>query len=262
MALSPALRLVEARPEPRRGAIFAIASGKGGVGKTWLSITLAHALAERGRRVLLFDGDLGLANVDVQLGLTPAFDLGAVLAGRITLERACVTHPETGLDIVAGLSGAGSLAALPPSRLAALGEELRRLAGGYDATIVDLGGGLDRTVRRLAGIADTCIVVTTEEPTALTDAYAFIKLTAPSRPAGGFRTVVNMVGSPGEGERTFHALGKACRSFLGIRTELAGLIRRDRHVPEAIRRQSPLLTRHPGSDAAEDVRQVAARLLA
>jgi len=244
-----------ARPEPPR--ILAVASGKGGVGKTWLAITLAHAIARGGRRALLFDGDLGLANVDVQLGLVPRCDLGQVLNGRVTLERAAAPFVDGGFDIVAGMSGSGNLASVPNSRLADLGRDLRRLAAGYDMTVVDLGGGLDRTVRRFSQIADGCIVVSTDEPTALTDAYAFIKLTNADRPNTRFRIVINMAATLAEGERTYNTLLRACRGFLKIAPPLAGVIRRDRRIGDAIRHQIPLLTRWPTCEAAADVERIA-----
>src|SRR3954454_17646688 len=153
--------------------IVAVASGKGGVGKTFFAITLTHALTMRGRRTLLFDGDLGLANVDVQLGLMPNRDLGGVIAGRVTLGQAKTPFALGGFDIIAGRSGAGSLAALAPSRLAVLGSDLAELAKSYDYVVMDLGAGVDRMVRQLASSAGTRLVVVTAEPTSLTDAYAF-----------------------------------------------------------------------------------------
>src|SRR5690606_6031064 len=126
----------------------AVASGKGGVGKTWLSVTLAQALARSGARVLLFDGDLGLANVDIQLGLHPRNDLGGVLDGSYALKDAVAAH-EGGFDVIAGRSGSGSLAHVPAARLQQLMEELAVVASGYDRVILDLGAGLERTVRQL-----------------------------------------------------------------------------------------------------------------
>src|SRR6185312_15989217 len=102
------------RPKGRN--VIAVASGKGGVGKTWFSITLTHTLARAGQRVLLFDGDLGLANVDIQLGLMPKYDLGSVVAGRLTLNQAAVSYKDGGFDIIAGRSGSGTLANIPLSR--------------------------------------------------------------------------------------------------------------------------------------------------
>jgi flagellar biosynthesis protein FlhG len=248
----------EATSGPR---ILAVASGKGGVGKTWLSITLAHALARSGQRVLLFDGDIGLANVDVQLGLMPAFDLAAVVAGRVTLAQAVFGH-DGGFDILAGRSGSGSLAALEAGVLDEMLAGLRMAAAGYDVVVLDLGAGIDQGVRRMSVFADTLLVVATDEPTSLTDAYAVLKLYAGDAGAGrsDARVVVNQAANLAAGQRTFDALANACRKFLGQMPRLAGIIRRDDHVREAIRRQALLLIRHPGASAATDVEALAAGL--
>jgi len=240
--------------------VIAIASGKGGVGKTFFAITLTHALALRGQRSLLFDGDLGLANVDVQLGLMPNRDLGGVIAGRLTLSQAKTPFAPGNFDVIAGRSGTGSLAALAPSRLALLGSDLAELARTYDQVIMDLGAGVDRMVRQLASHAGKRLVVITSEPTSLTDAYAFIKVTMGDDPKADLRVVVNQAKSTPEGERTYSTLLKACENFLRFSPPLAGVIRRDRKVVECIRIQTPLLSRFPSTEAAEDIRAIAARL--
>jgi flagellar biosynthesis protein FlhG len=240
--------------------VIAVASGKGGVGKTWFAITLSHALARTGQRVLLFDGDLGLANVDIQLGLMPKTDLGSVVAGRLTLNQALTKFPEGGFDIIAGRSGSGTLANIPLSRLQMLGEDLLVLSGNYDRVVVDLGAGVEKTTRQFSQQAGTIMVVTTDEPTSLTDAYAFIKVTHMERPGTDMRVVVNMANSTREGERIYNTLLKACEGFLKISPPLAGVIRRDLKVREAIRNQTPVLTRSPNSEAAADVEAVVERL--
>ncbi|MEO3429408.1 MinD/ParA family protein [Pelagibius sp. CAU 1746] len=240
--------------------MLAVASGKGGVGKTWLSVTLAQALARGGGRVLLFDGDLGLANVDIQLGLHPSNDLGGVLDGSYELKEAATHHDAGGFDVIAGRSGSGSLANIPAGRLRQLMDDLAALASSYDRVILDLGAGLERTVRDLAAAARTTLVVATDEPTSLTDAYAFIKLAQMQNPKADLRIVINMATSPAEGERTYATLLKACESFLKISPPLAGVIRRDSKVKDAIRHQVPLLVRHPNSQAASDIEALTRRL--
>ncbi|MGO1117884.1 MinD/ParA family protein [Rhodovibrionaceae bacterium A322] len=246
----------------KKSQLMAIASGKGGVGKTWLSITLAHALASREKKILLFDGDLGLANIDVQLGLAPEVDLGGVLAGTYDLKAATSRYQDGGFDVIAGRSGSGSLAALPTERLRALGSQLITLSDDYDKVLLDLGAGIDRTVRQLASLASPILVVCTDEPTSLTDAYAFIKLTVAQNRNADLRVVINMASSKSEGERTYSTLRKACENFLKITPPLAGMVRRDNRVKEAIRAQSPLLQRFPNSEAAQDIEALAKTLMA
>lgn len=246
----------EMAPSPRN--MIAVASGKGGVGKTWLAITLAHALARLGRKTLLFDGDLGLANVDIQLGLMPSQDLGTVLAGRLTLAQAALPYDAGGFDIIAGRSGCGRLAALSSARLGGIADELAATAMYYDYVILDIGAGVDQTVRQLSRQAGACIVVATDEPTSLTDAYAFMKVAQMERAPAEMRIVVNMAASKRAGEKTYAALYRACSSFLKLSPPLLGVVRRDVKVREAIRCQTALLTRFPNSDAAADVEAIAA----
>ena len=239
--------------------MVAIASGKGGVGKTWFAITLSHALAKRGKRVLLFDGDLGLANVDIQLGLMPAQDLGAVIEGAVDITGAVTHYAEGGFDILAGRSGSGNLASLTSYRVSELRNGLIGLARKYDHVLIDLGAGVDRSVRQLAGPAAATYVVVTDEPTSLTDAYAFIKLARAANPQADMRVVVNMAASALDGQKTYDTIRKACENFLKYTPPLTGVVRRDTKVRDAIRAQTPLLVRSPGADAASDVEAIAAR---
>ena len=241
--------------------MIAVASGKGGVGKTWFSTTLCYTLAQKGQRVLLFDGDLGLANVDIQLGLTPDHDLGDVLDGKLTLKGA-ITHYQDGkFDIIAGRSGSGNLASIPTQRLAELRNDLIGLAGNYDKLIVDLGAGVDRPVRLMAGPAGLTIVVVTGDPTSLTDAYAFIKLTHAANSAANIEIVVNMAENMREGEKTYETILNVCKNFLRYQPPLLGIVRRDLKVREAIRAQTPLLKRHPSAEAAMDIEAIARKIL-
>lgn len=241
--------------------MIAVASGKGGVGKTWFSITLSHALAREGKKVLLFDGDLGLANVDVQLGLMPKRDLNDVIRGRLGLDKIIQPFEEGGFDIVAGRSGQASLSSLPSQRLALLRDQLLEVADDYDAVVVDLGAGVDRIVRMMSATATRTLLVVTDEPTSLTDAYAFIKLGNAAGMSKNIGIVVNMAPGTIEGEKTYKTLLKACENFLRLRPPMAGMIRLDPRVKETIRHQTPLLIRSPNSDAAEDVEKIARSVL-
>ena len=243
-----------------RGQTIAIASGKGGVGKTWFAITLAHALARLGRDALLFDADLGLANVDIQLGLTPRLDLASVISGKATIADATSHCADGGFSIVAGRSGSGLLSTLEPATLEQVLAALQTEAARHDVVLLDLGAGLERPVRRMAAWADRLLVLATEEPTSLTDAYAVLKLYAADRPDGSVRIVVNQAATRVAGERTFATLERACQTFLGRAPGLAGIVRRDERVRDAIRRQTLLLSRHPNAPAANDVEAIA-RLL-
>jgi len=242
---------------PRGHNIIAVASGKGGVGKTWFSISLAHALAKQGKRVLLFDGDLGLANVDVQLGLMPKRDLNDVIRGRLSLDKVVQRYDEGGFDIVAGRSGQASLSALPTQRLIMLRDQLLDLSHEYDAVVIDLGAGVDRTVRMMAASATRAMLVATDEPTSLTDAYAFIKLGAAAGMSKNVSIVINQAQNVLEGEKTYKTLLKACENFLRLSPPMAGMIRHDPKVKECIRHQTPLLIRSPNCEAAGDIEKIA-----
>jgi flagellar biosynthesis protein FlhG len=263
MSESP-VRTASAPSDDPIANVIAVASGKGGVGKTWLSISLAQALSKLNQRVLLFDGDLGLANVDVQLGIQPGMDLGTALERHLPLSRAVINYPSGGFDLIAGRSGSGSLASMPINRLQALAQGLRAVGDSYGRVVVDLGAGIERPVRYLASRAGFCLVVTTDEPTALTDAYALIKMVTLDAQEQHNETrmgvVVNMASSREIGQRTYETLSKACERFLKRRIPLLGVVRRDPKVRDAISAQTPLLVRHPSSPAALDIESLARKI--
>lgn len=246
---------------PQGENIIAVASGKGGVGKTWLSITLAMHIARSGRRVLLFDGDIGLANIDVQLGLTPKNDLASVFSGKIPLAEAVTPYEGEQLDIIAGRSGSGGFGTLGGARLEDVKRQLLELSENYDLVIIDLGAGVEQHVRSLSAIAKRCLVVLTDEPTSMTDAYAFIKLSSQKLPRPEIQIVVNQAATHKEGERTYAAMSKACNSFLKFTPPLAGIIRRDTKVKDAIRSQKPIIIKAPGATAAVDAAALSVKLM-
>jgi flagellar biosynthesis protein FlhG len=247
-----------------RNRLIAIASGKGGVGKTWFAATLAHALAMQRLRVLLVDGDLGLANVDIQLGIMPKYDLGHVLSFAQPAGAAIVRIPAGGFDLLAGRSGSGALAVLDPAGLMRFSDTLNEVKQLYETTLLDCGAGLDPAAQMMVETADVLLLMITEDPTSLTDAYAVLKCLLRVRrgAAPDVRVVVNQAGSPAAGLRAFETLANATAGFLNFKPALAGIIRRDDRVRDAIRRQSLLLSRAPQSIAGHDVEQIALKLLA
>ena len=233
--------------------VVAVASGKGGVGKTWFSISFGQALARMNKRVLLVDCDVGLANVDIQLSLRPAADLTHIAMGEVPLPLAIQQVDAIGFDVLPGLSGAGYLGGLDSLIIGWIRGELRRSCDDYDIVILDLPSGVEDGVRELMRHADDEIIITTDEPTALTDAYALIKATHRQRLGGVPKLVVNFADHFAAGRQTMDGLARVCDRFLRIKPLGLGVIRRDSRVSQAIGGQRPLLNCYPGSNAARDV---------
>ncbi|MBR9835151.1 MAG: MinD/ParA family protein [Alphaproteobacteria bacterium] len=253
---------------PRRvepASIIAVGSGKGGVGKTFMSITLASAFAQAGKRTLLVDGDLGLANVDVQLGIAPETDLAAVIAGWVELEDAVTEvdggSKDGGFDVLPGRSGSGALAELSSEEVARLAAGLSALALQYDQVILDLGAGIEANCMRLARAADKVLMVVTDEPTSMTDAYAFIKVLKGYAPNVEQMVAINQAETRAGGQRTYEAIARACQQFLGFRPVLAGTVMRDDAVREAIRSQRTLISTDPSAQPIMDAIAIAHTLL-
>jgi flagellar biosynthesis protein FlhG len=238
---------------------LALASGKGGVGKTVLAVSLGHALVRAGARVLLVDADLGLANVDVQLGLVDDRHLGRALAEGRPLAEMILREETTGLDLLLGPSGWRSLAGLDGEALERLAAEIELASRAYDVTLLDLPAGIGARTLRLARLARRVLLVATPEPTALTDTYALLKVGL--RDHAGLGLVVNMAEDRAEGAGAARTLATTARRFLGRDLPLLGIVRRDPRVADAIARQRPLLARHPTAPAAADIEELARLLL-
>ncbi|MBI3675720.1 MAG: P-loop NTPase [Proteobacteria bacterium] len=244
--------------------ITAIGSGKGGTGKTLVAVSLAHAFAHEGERILLLDADLGLSNTTVHLGLESGGNLFALLAGKCPLADAVVKVQggidiRGGFDLLSGPSGSGALANID-RRIATMLMKGLRGANRYDRIVVDLGAGVDATTMDFAVAADETILVLTPDPAALTDAYAFAKLLLRATGSRMPHVVVNMAASGGEAHRTADALSSTCRSFLKKVPEYLGSIPRDNRVMQAIRQQAQMLTMFPQAPASRAVEQIARKL--
>ena len=254
-----------AAPPRAAGPILAVASGKGGVGKTVVASALARSFSRRGESVLLVDADLGMANIDVQLGLNPPGDLAAIVAGRVGLREAIApacggSGSRGGFDVLSGRSGSAALASLEPEAVGRLAAGLTAASMSYDRTILDLAAGADRATVRLGAAADDVLVVVNDEPTALTDAYAFVKALRLRDDGAAPFIVVNNAPDRRAAEGAYATFAKTCESFLGFRPPLAGVVRRDSHVGLSIRAQSALGLRYPDCEAASDLDGLAAAL--
>ena len=233
--------------------VIAVSGGKGGVGKTCVAVNLATALAASGKRVLLLDGDLGLANVDVLLGIAPRYTLEHVLNGERTLEE-IILETRQGFRVVPAASGVAQLASLSAAQHLALVQAFSTLAGRIDVLLVDTAAGIAEGVRQFCQASQDVLIVIRDEPSSLTDAYALVKVLRRDHAVGHFRILANQTRKPGEGEALFRKLERVTSRFLDVVLEYAGEIPDDPYLRTAIREQRPVLEAYPSSPAARAFR--------
>jgi len=250
------LRGASASPRCRT---LAVASGKGGVGKTSLAVNLALAWAQAGRRTCLLDGDLGLANVDVLLNLHPPYSLRDVVAGTRRLEDVMIEGP-AGLRVIPSASGVEALADLDAEARSALLSELQGLDDMAEIAVVDTGAGISRTVLSLILATDEAVIVTTPEPTALTDAYALVKVLTQRRPGLPLYLAVNQVAHAAQAREVHGHMERIVRRFLRREIPLAGGVPRDGCVERAVREQRPFVLYFPYARASEAIQALARTL--
>lgn len=245
--------------KPRRCRVIAVTSGKGGVGKTNISVNLAVTLARARYRVVLMDGDMGLANVDVLLGAYSRYDLSHVVRGEMTLEEIVIEGPE-GLKIIPGGSGVEEMANITPSALMRLLDEVAHLDRQADYLFIDTGAGISAQVMLPLLAAEEVLLVTTPEPTSLTDAYGLIKVFHKQQGRGRIKVIVNMARNEQEGRAAGERLQKAVRTFLGRDLENLGYVTMDKAVRNAVSRHQPYVTAYPNSQAALNTVRIASEL--
>lgn len=242
--------------------ITAIGSGKGGTGKTLIAVSLAQALAHNKERVLLCDADLGLSNASVHLGVKDGGDVAGLIAGKTALRNAVVgvsCGPRHSFDLLAAPPGAGTFANAGEAAALTLIAAVEG-ARQYDRVLIDLGAGVDAAVMSLAARADDTLLVLTPDPASLTDAYAFTKLMLRRTGARAPQVLVNMALNGTEGRRIADTLLQAAQSFLRIVPDYVGFIPFDARVPDAVRRQSPLLSAYPQTPASLAIETLARKL--
>jgi flagellar biosynthesis protein FlhG len=241
-------------PQPVK--VVAITGGKGGVGKTLVSVNIGAALAQAGRSTMLLDADLGLANVDVLLGLHARLNLEHVVNGDCALEDVIVTA-SSGLKVVPATSGSVAMATLGRAQHAGLVNAFSQLFEPLDVLLVDTAAGLGDAVMTFSEAAQRVVVVVCDEPASLTDAYGLIKVLSRRQAGCRFEIVSNMVDSSAQGRALFDKLARVCDRFLGLTPSYLGHVPYDEYLRQAIRRQTTVVEAFPSSPAARAFRQLA-----
>jgi flagellar biosynthesis protein FlhG len=238
--------------------VIAVTGGKGGVGKTTVSANLAVAIAAQGRDVMLVDADLGLANVDVVLGLNTRFHLGHVVSGECALEDAIVTGPH-GLQIVPAASGIKRMANLSDTEQAGIIRAFSDLYHRVDVMIVDTAAGLHDSVLTFSQAAQHVLVVVCDEPASITDAYALIKVLSREHGVRRFQVLANQTRRSGEGPELFQKISRVCDRFLNVTLEFAGSVPFDDYLRRAVQRQSAVVEAYPASISSVALKNLAVK---
>jgi flagellar biosynthesis protein FlhG len=239
--------------------VIAVTGGKGGVGKTNVSLNVAISLGQQGKKVLVLDADLGLANCDVMLGLRVEKNLSHVLSGECELDDILVDGPG-GVRIVPATSGSQSMVDLTPAEHAGLIRAFSELRSEYDVLVIDTAAGISDMVLSFCRAAQDVLVVVCDEPTSITDAYALIKLLNREHQVYKFKIAANMVRSLREGHDLFAKLSKVTDRFLDVALELSAIIPFDENIRKSVRRQKAIVEAFPKSPAAIAYRTLAARI--
>ncbi len=239
--------------------VLSITSGKGGVGKTHTTVNLGLALVRMGKRVLVLDADLGLANINVLLGFKPGATLDDLFAGRAALKDIIVKHP-TGLDIIPASSGIQELTDLSADEQLSLVSAVDQIALDYDYMIVDTAAGIGDNVMYFNTAVEEILVIIDPEPTSITDAYAIIKVLASKYGVRQFSVVVNRTPLGKDGRETYAKLATATDRFLQVSLKYLGSVSDDEAVVEAVIQQKPFLELFPSSRASRDISRLAAKV--
>ncbi len=252
--------LVPAVPVKRNARVITVTSGKGGVGKTNITINLAIALSEQGQRVIILDADFGLANIDVLFGIVPQYTLLDVIRNKKSILEVLTEGPKN-TKFISGGSGVEDLVKLDRQQLARFVENMAMLDKLADIIIVDTGAGLSENVMSFVTAADEVLLVTTPEPTSITDAYALIKMVSNRDRTKVIRVIVNRSESSSEANDVLNKLVLVADKFLGIRLEPAGYILHDESVVKAVKQQKPFMLLYPKSQAGRNIREISNMLI-
>ncbi|TPG87965.1 MinD/ParA family protein [Brevibacillus laterosporus] len=247
---------MHADTETRKTRLVAVTSGKGGVGKSNVTLNLALGLMEQGKKVLVFDVDLGLANLDVLMGVTPKKHLFHLLEADQTVWDIIEKGPK-GLEFIAGGSGFNQISQLQDWELSKVFDELGKLQGYADIILFDTGAGLSKESLQFLMASDEILLVTTPEPPAITDAYAMMKMVHLQKPDAKIKLIINRASTMREGQQTADKLITVAQRFLEFPIGTLGFLPDDPYVSKAVKQQQPLLLVYPQSQMAKGIRQLA-----
>lgn len=240
--------------------VIAITSGVGSMGKTWLALTLAHAVNSLKNSVLLFDADNGLLNTEFQIGVALQGEIKQVLSENKTLNQIITPLNRKKFDIIADVPGSNVLEGVSAGRLQILREDISVIAQNYDYTFVDLPSEEELFKHFLPSLSEL-ILVCTNEPSNLVSTYNFLQEIPNFAKYKNLRIIVNYANSYEEGLQTYNVLRHACEQYIKILPPLLGVVRRDTRVRDAINNKVLLLNRYPSSEAAQDIMQIARRMV-
>lgn len=239
--------------------VIAVSAGKGGVGKSNVSINLAVALAQKKYKVLLLDADLGLANIDIMLGLYSQYNLSHVIQGTCYLKDIMLTGPHD-IKIIPAASGTDYMTKLSPSQHAGIIDSFNELTDDFDYMIIDTAAGISDTVLSFTRSSQEIIIVVCDEPTSLTDSYALIKIMHTRFEWSHFRILTNMVRNLREGRELFNRLYRVADQFLDVRLDYLGAIPFDEHIHDAVKKQQAYLEVFPHCPASNAIRQISKKV--
>ena len=235
---------------------IAITSGKGGVGKTNVSVNLGLCLAELGKRVLLFDADLGLANVDILFGFTARHNVADVVDGKLHL-RDIMVEASNGMQVLPATSGILQLEHPSQSVLAQLAEQMDELSQDFDVLLLDTGAGLRDTSLFFNSAADEVLVVTTPEPTAITDAYAMIKVLVTEYRVNTAQLLINEAVDEREGRQIFKKIADVSKQHINFEPGYAGWVAKDERLEAAVRKRRPVVMSYPSAPSSQSFKRIA-----
>lgn len=259
-ALRNLVKQHEMRDEGRTTKVVTVTSGKGGVGKSNFSLNFALALQRLGKKVLVFDADIGMANIDVLMGVSSSYNLYHLLKQEKTIWDIIQLGSE-GLHFIAGGSGFRDLLELSNEQLNRFVDEISKLHGKYDVILFDTGAGLSKETEKFIIAAEETIVVTTPEPTSVTDAYALIKMVKAKEADVRFKLIVNRATDAREGKQTADKMSLVAQKFLHFDLPCLGFVADDSNVSRAVKRQIPFTVAYPGCDASESIEKIAKQFL-